>query len=792
MNLGLRIGLSASTYAAVVTPPLVPQQVTAGSGYTGATSWPTVTGAGSGFGALPTESATVRGTGYTQKVIAESTHVYYDYNPDYIMFIGGADYERTGAITWEIYFENSTPVTFTQADYRWDPVRKIYGLPIQFLPRAGYSGIYRFYAKCIPTNGLERMITGEVWLNAVATTGYYDRHANAIYVSGVDYNGSDSIGFAGVGTNNTTVGTSTNPNFRLNKAMQYAFGAKEGCYIYVKGAVVDDTNGVSRPTTTAPCRIMPWPGCATNQAKWGKTTRATVGNGGGDILPIINKYEVFSITIDSDTIVKMSGNSVLRSVWRNCNFLSGLSVEVDAWGFPKGIQNTVATSNSQSWAQTATGERNEMIDCTGSIYCATGFQKVICSTINYAWDAVYFQNVSTGMKNFAFIGSKFTGADFAYGRMHQDEELTIAAAGVTLDANGWTVITTTTANPLFNNVFEVYIRVLTGALAGQLYFGGQTITASYQDGDAGSAAISGAIPPGAFPTGNRIYYKGDLTASLAAGDKLRVYSIAHKDTGQLVSRTGGQLDPFFENILYHGSAFVSKDAQWFLNQVGNYNTSAFPGTVSISAGTTATFSNSQTFLTGHVLHMTASNEYAMIAAGGTGTVFTLDRALTTVSGAAFTIGSSVKDILIENCLFDTIDADDYQGQWQVGAINANLVHSTFSGATGATSGQTTLRQNMAGFGVQDWVARNNLFRSMAGDSTGFPATGLTIANNHFVQGTARGSSTTTGSPSFAASGAVTSSYYPTAAVQTCSSVYLPYDRLGNARAVGAKVGCASG
>lgn len=867
-GLSLGLGLSARMYAAAAQPSFSPIVVTAGNTWTGATSWPSATGVGTGFTTPPTQSDTVNGTGYNQRVIAESSHVYYDYAIDdsyYITFHGGGDYARTGAIAWQFWLEGDTPTTYTQADYQFDPNRKVFGLALAPRPRAGFSGVARWYAKCIPENGMERLLTGEIWFNRIATTGYYDRHANAIYVSGVDYNGSDSIGFAGVGTNDSTVGTSGNPNYRVQRAAQFAFGAKEGCYIYVKGAVVDDTNGASRPTTTVPCRIMPWPGAATNQCKWGKTSRATVGNGGGDISPIINKYELFALTIDSDTVVKISGNSNTRSVWKNCVFLSGLSVEIDQWGYKKGIQQTVGTSNSQSWVMNSSGEHHEMIDCTGNMFCAAGFYKVIGSNINYAWDAIYFANTTGGQKNFAFIGSNFYGGDYAYSRAHEAEQLTVDA--VSLDANGWTVCTFTNSLQISNLTFETHVQFVTGAQTAEIW-GGRGITSSYPSGPNANccALVGGTSAPSGFPAGqlNRLYIKGDYRATIAVGDKFRAYSWAHKDTGQFTPRGAAASDfaiPFFENILYHGCGFVSNDAQWFLNQVGNTVQTSASGTLT-SVGTAVTLSSanagiavgqdfvltsgaqsgerrqitvvnsstsftiasaftadqtavtaryedivstsgatmtcnaSRVYLPGQVIHIEAgaqNDQYAFIVSGGAGT-WTLDRAFgANQSSVLISVGNSIKDVLIENCVFDTTALPDYQGQWQVGAINATMVHSTFYGPSGGTSGQTLLAQSSAGFGLQDWQARNCLFRNIEGVAGGFPASGgFTLDRNHFVQGTARGTNTTTGAPAFAATGSVTSSYYPNAAaVGTCAAVYLPYDRLGNVRSAGAKVGVAA-
>jgi len=789
--LGFDLGYPFQTGAIL---SFTPHAVTAGSGWTGATSWPTSTGVGTGFTTPPTQSDTINGSGYNQRVIAESTHVYYDYAIDdsyYVTFHGGGDYARTGAITWQIYFESDTPQTFTQADYQYDPYRKVWGLPISFRPKAGFSGVARFYAKCIPANGQERMLTGEVWCNRSGTTGYYDRHANAIYVSGVDYNGSNGVGFAGIGTNDTTVGTAANPNYRIQRAVQFASGAREGCYIYIKGAVVDDTNGTSRPTTTVPCRIMPWPGAAKTQCKWGKTSRTTPGDGGGGGINMnINKYQVFSIIVDSDTIVRFTGNSLVNMGFHSCTFLSDLSVGLDQWGYKKGIIQTVGTINSQSWVTSSNGERRYMIDCDGDIYCPTGFHKVVNTHLGFAWDAFYFVTIAAGLKNIAIIGSTFYGPDFAYARFHYEEELTVATVGYT---GNWATITFSGSPTLDNNAFETRVQILTGALAGNLY-GAQGANPDNYATPAANEAVIVATNTGTvfntFPAGSTLYVAlTDLGAlGLATGDKLRVYNLAHKDAGQWAGTT--QSHPFIENVLFHGNAFVSNDAQWVLNQVGTFTGS---GTVTITGGTTATFSASQTFQTGHFIRINSNNDYAMISAGGTGTVFTLDRTITNVAGATFGIANSLRDVLYENNVYHLTDTGAYKGQWQVGAINCNLFHNTIIGEGTGGSGQTIFRNavNNAGFGLTDWTARNNLFIDMTADS-GFPATGIILDHNHYILGTARGTNTTTGAPAFAATGSVTSSYYPTAAaVGICAAVYLPYDRLGNVRSVGSKVGASA-
>lgn len=797
-DIGIRLGLSSAINAVIAAPPMVPHTVTAGSGWTGMTSHPTVTGAGTGFTTPPTQSDTINGTGYTERVIANSTHVYYDYVENdsyYIMFRGGGDHDRTGTITWTFYLENDTPVTFTNADYKWDPVRKIFGLPIAPKRKAGTSGVARWYMKATPANGKERILTGEVWFNFFGdATGYYNRDANAIYVSGDYISGTSHV----AGTNDATVGTSGSPNYRIQRALQFASGSKEGCNVYIRGWVKDDTNGASRPTTTLPCRIMPWLGYTKADTLWGKTSRLTPGaSSNGGINVTINKYEVNGIRIDTDSIVQFQGNSSTRLVHRGVTYMSDLGLTPGILGYPQGflqVVNTASGVSNQQWVTSQNGEYNEMIDCDGDIICTGGFHKFVNCDINYTWDVMYHGNAATGIRNLAVFSSKFYGSDYAYARFHESTELTVGS--VSYDGNNWTQITFSEATTsLRQSLFETRVRILTGALAGtekgrrtsDYGSSGGTYPSS---GSAGDCALLTAATRG-FPTANVLYVKGDNLGAmgLAIGDKLRVYNFAHKDAMQLVGRQSG--DPYFENILYHNATIIGFDLQTALTQNGPWTVA---GTVGVASGTNLTFTTSQTMKEGDCIHFTATHEFGFIVSGS-GTSYVIDRSVTNGSGLAWTWSGSTKDVLIENSVFHCITNDeDFIANWQTGTINVNIFYSTYIGE-GVTNlgGFFGMRHQSGGYGTRYFKLKDSVVQGFLGDAGGFPAFNgyLEFDNNHAFRGTTRGTNCTVGDTLTSSRGSKTSTYQPTASgMSTVTSPAVPYDRNGNTRSTGSRVGAA--
>ena len=792
-GLFLGLGLSATVRAAAAAAPFSPNVLTASS-FWAPTSKTTGADTGLNGAAAPTESATVYGTGYTGKIIGAHTHVYYECAEDdnyYVMFWGSGDWARMGGFTLEITYEGATG-TYTNADVQYDPVQGIYGIPVSFRPRAGYSGIARFYAKFIPTNGYERLMSGEIWHNRAGTTNYFDRAANAIYVSGADYNGSGAIG-----TNTTTVGTSGNPNPTLQRGLSYATTAsgRDGCFIYLKGQANEDANGPSRPSgTVLPCQIRPWPGYTRDQTLVTKSSRTVGGDSGGGINWTYNQIEFYNVQINPDNIVRMycAAANTGRLGMRDCVF-AGTLTGGSSFGTSIGLVNSVGSANSQNWAEYSSGQINWMKGCTGTIFSPNGFRKVVNCNINYGWDTVKTDQITAangGNKDASYWNYKAYGADRAWARFHYTEEMTVT--WVSYDANGYAQLTVNNATETpITNLFETHVYVCTGTLAGNLY--GTRVGASYDTasnqypayGSTGDCAIIAATTTAGFPTANCVYVKGvNLGAlGLAIGDKIRVYNHPHKDALQIIAATGGYTSPFIENYYFQSYFNIADDVQPFLNQTGTY--AGAGGTVSVS-GTALTFSVSQTIQIGMTISLTASKEYARIVSGS-GTSWTIDRSLTTVSGASFVFSPPWKDFALENCIVHMTSGGEYLGQWQQSSWNVNIYNCTFPGLASGSGNSIIFRNQSNGFGMTDWTMRQCILGAMTADS-GFPTSGITFDYNHFQSGTARGSNGATGDPAYNSTGTHTSGYLPTAATATVPTVYLKYDGKGQTRTVGAKVG----
>lgn len=600
-------------------------------------------GADTGLNGAPplTASAILRGSGYPEKCVLQHSARYIpcfesdaDTISDYIMIWLTGDPTKIGNRQIEVNFEGTT-ATFNTVDHvQWDPVKKRYGIPLALRPFPGRNGVARCRIKSLQDNGYERVMSFDVWFNYPGATNYYDRHANAIYVSGDDLNGSGAAG-----TNDATVGTSGNPNFRLNRAFQFAGTTREGCFIYVKGSVKDDTNGAGNPTgNILPCEIRPWPGMARNQCRWGQSSRLA----NNTTTPNIWKLLFRGIQIDSNSIVRIQGAAGTRGGFIDCEMLGVIDGGVDIYGQDKGLFSGLGGVNSQNFVTATNGEIWTMEDCVGALYCCVGFRVISNCPIQYGWDAIFLTQAPAGEghdRGFWFSGYNVYGPKLAHARFHSLDDLVVT--GVTYDSvNRWTRIAVDpTGQNIQNNIFETAVKFLTGSLAGtgnnppnesgwNFYqvFGA---SAAYASGLDNTCAIAGATPPSGFPNANTVYIKGNnLSGSIAIGDRLRVYNFPHKDAFQTSMQRDNQ--PCSENGYLQNYKNVALDPQGMLLQ-SNIRVSTLSGaTVSVSANS-ATFSASQTWLAGQSLEIKTAQgvptgEYALFTTSGTGTVAPLDRA----------------------------------------------------------------------------------------------------------------------------------------------------------------------
>lgn len=629
--------------------PVSPNVMTASS-FWQSTAPTKFTGADTGLngGAAPTEPATLFGSGNPHKIVAATTATHrdvYTSDADYAMFWGSGDWVLMGGFTLEMTYEGAT-ATFTHNDVQWDPALGIYGIPISFRPYPGRSGIARWYAVFKPVNGLARMLTGEIWHNRPGTTAYFDRAANATYVSGVSLNGS---GAAGLDTN---AGTSGAPYLTISKALVAMTSAsgKEGGYIYAKGDIYQDANDTgTRNSNTLPIEVRPWPGYALNQVQIGKSSRVANSTESGAINWYCNFVVFNGVQINPDNITTMFCGAAATSKigMINCVF-TGTIDGGSSYGYPKGliagVYNTgkTATANSQNFMQFSSGQLSWMKNCTGTIFCPNGFRTIVNCEVMFAWDTLCHNQTSAGMTNCSYWNYRADGGpNRAVSRFHYEEELTVA--GVTWDAvNGWTKITFSGTPTLIGNNFETYVQILTGTLGGTAPYGTQTVTAAWPTGTGvvtGTCAIRGPLGLGKFPDANTVYVKDvDLAAlGLAAGDLIRVYNHNHKDAMQIIAATGGNKLALVENYYFQSYLVVADDVQPFLNQTGAYAQTNVSGTLS-SVGTAVTLSQANAnIVVGQDFVLTSgaqSGERRQITAVNSTTSFTI--------ATAFTVDQSVE------------------------------------------------------------------------------------------------------------------------------------------------------
>lgn len=753
---------------------------------------------GSGFTSTPAPSPTLRGSGHPFPAIIATTHIpreCAESDAYYFLLRGGGDPVLMGSCTIDFYYESDTPVTFTDANIQWDPNDGIFGVPVSPRPKSGLSGLHRWYAIVKPTNGYEYMITGEVWHNRPITTGYVDRDARAAYVCGADFNGSGAPGT----TTTVAKGSIGTPNPNLAAAINFMFGANDGGYIYVKGLTDEGVNHGTARTGPFPCEVRPWPGFNKNQTMISKSTRIA-GQAGG-IVNFQHDYVVMNgVQVNPDQFTKMQARSSSLG-FRACAFLGTVDGGLDAFGQPKGHIASVATANSQDFFTSDGGQFNWVKNCTFTGYCFTGCKVIVNTGVTLAWDSASFGRNLVGIYWWNFRVNQ-PGSGVA--RFHYEEDLTVATVGPL--ASGWTPITFSGSPTLINNLFETRVRVLTGTLAGNVY-GAQGAGAGLYSAPLANQVACVASNTGtnysSYPAPNTVYVAlTDLaTLGLAAGDKVRIYNVPHPDSWQF-AQMSVNTDVPGQNMYCQKYLTYAASQQGMLVQPG---LTTMTGTVTIT-GDQAVFSASITIpREGLFLSLNASSgftagtglnkryKYARILTSGTGTTFTLENtSLDGVVGHSYRISHTVVGVLFENCIFNKYGTDDELIQWQHGAAGWHIHYSTFLGQDSSNTRNWMFRTDSAGFGLAGITLRKNVISFMGNDALGgFPAAGITLDRNHYIAGTLQGSNTSTGNPSFDATGSFTSGYKPTANVQTDPAPAIKYDVWGNLRAVGSRVGAVA-
>lgn len=779
-----------------VGPTLTPNVMTASS-FWNPTSKKNGQDTGLNGAAAMTASSVQAGSGYPEMCVVGTTYTPLqcissdaDSDAKYIMFWVTGDTALCGARTLEINFEGTTRTFDMAADVQYDAAKNRFGVPVAFRPRAGFSGLARFRAKGLVQNGFERVIQGDLWFNYPGTANYFDRDANAIYVAGANYNGSGTAG-----TRTASAGTSADPNDTVQRAIQFAHdaaGGREGCYIYIRGDVADPSAPFTRPTTTLPCEVRPWPGIAANQARYGGQ-----GRHAGKINLTNNKVVFQGLTIASDGILGFETNVNHEIGFRSCFFEGTVDGGDDIYGWPKGLLVGSGGVNSQEWLRITPGSDGFLEDCTGTLYAPTGIRRWINCAMAVGWDTFYGAQNSGGRNtgfNYWNVKAFTPPGRQAKARFHQPEQLTVAT--VSYDSvNGWTKITWqedgVTAN-VQGNSFETHVVFLTGGRAGVEYFGGQGTTTAWPSGPlTNCAAIRGSAAVGSFPDIDTLYIKGvDLTGQVAAGDLFRAFNIPHKDSMQTNSTSDTQ--GFIEHGYFQNYTIVSDDPQPALIQQNSpFNTTGI--TLSVT-GSTATFSSAITAKAGHFIQVRSGGniyKYAMITADVTAsTTAPLDRAdLNGTVSATWALGRPVKDFVFENYIVDKTDPAPYLMQFQSPVINMVFLNATLIRPS-STNQFVHLSDQASGFGARGLVFRDCILGTAKAVSGTPPTSGISFDSNHYwVTPTVTDAGASLGAPTFNSMGDHLSGYLPTSAnVAAISRVLVPRDAYGNVRAIGNKRG----
>lgn len=94
-------------------------------------------------------------------------------------------------------------------------------------------------------------------------------------------------------------------------------------------------------------------------------------------------------------------------------------------------------------------------------------------------------------------------------------------------------------------------------------------------------------------------------------------------------------------------------------------------------------------------------------------------------------GYEVRDLGIQISVFDHQSDELQLAQWQYGLQHVVMRQITLIGC------DSSLRNDQAGFAIEDCAVYDSIFHELKSQDT-FPSSGITIDNNHFGEGTARG------------------------------------------------------
>lgn len=723
-----------------------------------------------GDGTVPTESAVVYGSGCTQKVIAafdEHPYIWIETSTHYIT-VAGAVADR-GWIAYVDFWLNGNVVRVS-AQAKNSRTGGM-GFCVNPLTGAGADGDYTLYARVVPTNGYERLISIPITLNSNGTIVRAERYIN--YSTG-----NDSTG------NGLTAGT---PWKTFLKA---TLSAPSGAIVYFEPSqtYTEDSN---TGTVNSNSRLIEFrPRGGSGRATITRTTRITPTS---TWTPRCNKVRYNAVDFDLAKIpaFQASGtNNYLIAV--DCTFIDSNGVTGPTYGYT----TTADASGNLEIAQTVFGQSNtKMYICesTFSGVCSVGAVMLRNCTLTYSWDAVAFTSNAL-MGGSSIWNTTGTQSGQFKNRLSVPNTLTVATVSAYDSANNRTTITWSGSPKLAAVSNASNALAITAAATMSVLTGAKAATDGYILTQ--TDATDTTVLVGNFST-------------MVPGDTAWVWQVAHADTFQVIGNTTSA-SANIENIYVQRYSAGGTDNQPILAQAGS---STGSGTLSTS-GTTVTFTSAQTLRAGDFIQITNGTvgllkyQYVRVSADVTSsTTATIDVSFTAnydgtggnanaPAGTTFARGRTAKDVALVGCVLtgNVAEIAQYQhGQQHWVVAQCTMLSSSFM-----------MRNATAGFGLSGCAFFDSVWNgtstghthSMDHDSApgAFPTVGITIDNNQFGAGTARGTNTTVASVTFDATA------HPTAGLsravrghQGHASVsngvpLMPWDLDGDAIAAGALIG----
>lgn len=659
-----------------------------------------------GDGSTPTESAVVYGTGCTQKVIAafdEPPNMWIEATGHYIT-VGAAIGDR-GWIAYVDFWLNGNIVRVS-APAKNSRTGGI-GYCCNPISGSGADGDYTLYARVVPVNGYERLISIPITLNTNGTISRTTRYIDAVYGSnsnsGVNKY-TDTIAGGGASANNT------GPWLTPNKA---AATAPSGSIITcAAGTYVDTRTGFTDQVVSRMIEFRLAAGLSLGDVIITKTEgRSTT------YTPKATKVLYDSIQLDLAGFLSITpiANGVL--VYKNCNLIDSNGAAGPATGYP-----TTAGFSNYMFTQT-TVNTVALLETTVVNNNISGYSMARNCTFTPGADSVF---LDPKQSNFSIWNTSTLQVDVFYSRQNVDTSLTVASTSydgvhTTINWVGTPVITATSTD--LANVF---------------------VTIVGQDPLTQGAVFHSQV-------GQVTQVNGDKTALFTPGAFAWIAQRQHADTFQINGNGSDTAPNALKNLYIQRYKAAGPFVQPLLLQAGLGSGFTGPGTIT-TVGTAATFSTTSGLVVDDWVHLSSGTqigEYSRVTAIVDTTHATLEHAFTVdQSGKTWSKGKNVGGLAFVACIFEKQQVDAAVSQFQNGHQHVVFVQCSHLGAN-----LTLKNSHASGFGLEGCAFLDSYFSSPSSASLNsslspFPSVGITIDNNQFSIGPAQGTNSATGVVTF--------------------------------------------